>query len=336
LNIKLLEQYDFSQSVIERLQWNDKTKNVWLAGAFDKTANNGCRYYQFFLSDMTKIVIDEKEAYQGCRMAQLTVRHLDKEYQFVLSIENKSDIEFICRSISGYFYKYKGMSYRNIYETPEYQALFEKSRQQCLADDYLESTSKNLDFGYAVHIDAYGACEKAANNILYTKYYLQRCSLKHKDITVFSYESIYRIHNNVPTIIQHQDGQHYFLFKSDLYGLNVYHLETGDVFCYVPEGYQHSYQQIYGESFIIIDIHYDVHTNLIAYEGCYWAGTNDVMVGDFSNPMHFNPKLQSIHELLDPEYELYDDIDFKAWKSGALHVLVDQKNEEVLDVCKLF
>ena len=53
------------------------------------------------------------------------------------------------------------------------------------------------------------------------------------------------------------------------------------------------------------------------------------MVGDFSNPMRFNPILKSIHEMIDPEYECYDNIDFNKWEDGKLHVIVDGKKDVV-------
>ena len=44
------------------------------------------------------------------------------------------------------------------------------------------------------------------------------------------------------------------------------------------------------------------------------------MVGDFSKPLHFNPQLISIHEMIDPEYEEIDAVDFVRWEEGKLIV----------------
>ena len=104
---------------------------------------------------------------------------------------------------------------------------------------------------------------------------------------------------------------------------------------YVPQGYDNDWGSFYGESFIITDIHYDANTDLIAYGGCYWAAPNDVMVGDFSQPLHFNPKLLNLHELIDPDYEEIDDVDFVRWEKDALVVQADLKKEVEIGLEKL-
>ena len=74
----------------------------------------------------------------------------------------------------------------------------------------------------------------------------------------------------------------------------------------------------------------------MAYEGCYWAGTSDVMVGDLTNPMDFNPKLISIHEIVDPEYEDLDDVDFYEWKEESLSVKLDIKEVREIGIQEIF
>ncbi len=54
------------------------------------------------------------------------------------------------------------------------------------------------------------------------------------------------------------------------------------------------------------------------------------MVGDLTNPLDFNPKLISIHEIVDPEYEEMDDVDFYKWNEESLSVKLDGK--EVWDI----
>ncbi|MCM1358130.1 MAG: hypothetical protein NC205_06005, partial [Prevotella sp.] len=80
-----------------------------------------------------------------------------------------------------------------------------------------------------------------------------------------------------------------------------------------------------GESFIINYIDYDIESNLIAYGGYYRSDSfevmNDVMVGDFSEPLNFNPHLISLCDIFD-----YDDIYFREWKDDKLYVMCD--NEE--------
>ena len=108
------------------------------------------------------------------------------------------------------------------------------------------------------------------------------------------------------------------------------------MFHYIPKGRDSIYDSYCGESFIITGIYYDISTNLVAYEGCYWAGTSDVMVGDLTNPLSFNSKLISIYEIVDPEYEEMDDVDFYEWKEESLSVKLDGKEIRDIDIQEIF
>ncbi len=57
---------------------------------------------------------------------------------------------------------------------------------------------------------------------------------------------------HVSSIIKHQNGKSYFLFKTDLYGLNVYDMQSKEAFYYMPEGYQHNYKQICGNLLLLL------------------------------------------------------------------------------------
>ena len=60
-----------------------------------------------------------------------------------------------------------------------------------------------------------------------------------------------------------------------------------------------------------------------------------MMVGDFSEPLNFNPKLRNVHELIDPECEKIDDVDFVRWEKGKLVVKADFKEEFEVTVDEL-
>lgn len=227
-------------------------------------------------------------------------------------------------------YKYSGMSYKNIYHDERYRLLCEKMRGAYQQENFLRSEKVDLQNGYIVTADSYGVTGGTDN--ISSHLFIQKCCLKHNEEIIFKYDSIYNMPRHVAAIIKHQNGRQYFLFKTDLYGLNVYDMESGSVYYYLPEGWQHPDVQICGESFIITDIHYNALNNMIAYGGCYWAGPCDVKVGDFTEPMNFNPRLKSMRGFLDPEYEMYDDIDFGSWQGEELHLLADMNVDIVVDV----
>jgi len=95
------------------------------------------------------------------------------------------------------------------------------------------------------------------------------------------------------------------------------------VYHYIPCGYEHDARMATGESFIITDLHYDPERNLIAYGGCYWADTYNVMVGRLEDPLDFDPHLISIRDILNPEDEDLDDVDFVSWCAEGLNVKTD-------------
>lgn len=336
-------QYPIIGSKIEKLYWYRDGDGLWIKGKYDKTqdiSDEKTYYYNlyFFNIKNSNIIKQQEKNYQDAKIVKFKASEIDSGFDIYLTMDCKNDIkdcecrqtmQFWCKDMRYDVLKYRGMSYENVYFNPQYQALFTKNQQAYGKDEcFLKADSKNLENGYVVCWDSYGECRRAKNGALYKHTFIQRCRFLYEETILFEYDSIYDM-GYVSAIIKHQNGKSYFLFKTDLYGLNVYDMQNKDVFYYVPEGYQHNYHQIYGESFIITSIYYDDKTNLIAYEGCYWGGPCDVMVGDFSNPMNFNPILKSVHEMIDPEYECYDDIDFDKWEDGKLYIIADGKKDVV-------
>lgn len=333
---EILHQHGFHDSTIEKIEWFGRD-NLWLKGEFDeweRTDNSGCRYYQFSFYKVSMRTFEERE-YGESSVVDIQITPSDSGYHVMLVLEiafgDTAVIDFGCEDISYSFLKYRGMSYENIYHHREYQQIFIHSRQVVRKEYWKETESEDLGEGYQVEADNYVNEDSPTRAACF----LQKCRLLHDGKVLFEYESIYP--RLVAAVIKHQNGRQYFLFKTGLYGLSVFDMESEKVFHYMPEGYQHHYEELFGESFIITEIHYDAQTNRIAYGGCYWAGPSDVMVGDFSNPMNFDPNLQSMHNLIDPEsdYEICDDIDFKEWRDGRLHLFLDrgseQEKERVID-----
>lgn len=242
--------------------------------------------------------------------------------ELVLEKTGKSTaIEFNCSKISQTLFKYKGMSYRNMYEI---------RRNGLSKIAYIESEeyfqgeeTRELSDGYTLSIKKYAHQE---GRVCYAVF--SRCVLSLNGAEVYKYRSTcYSNPHTYFDILRHRNGHRYFLFHIDLYGLSVLDLETLEVYHYIPEGYQHDCSYELGESFIITDVNYDVGSGLIAFGGCYWAAPNDTMIGDFSEPLNFNPHLVNIHEIIDPEYEEYDDVDFVRFDGDSIIVSADRKRE---------
>lgn len=223
-------------------------------------------------------------------------------------------------------------SYKNIYDTDEYNKFIDTQRY-VIDDKFLTETENHeLSDGFSVEYTIYSDIEHKDKQFSITKAVASKIILKNADTKVYEYCCFYD-HVMFKEIIHHKNGHRYYPFHINLYGISYIDVDTLEVYNYIPEGYEHDYEAIFGESFIITDVHYDKNSNLIAYGGCYWAAPYEVMVGDFSDPLGFNPHLISLHDILDPEYE-YDDIDFKEWKDNRLYVMCD-KEEKSLSVEEL-
>ena len=122
--------------------------------------------------------------------------------------------------------------------------------------------------------------------------------------------------------IQYSNGLDYIFYKEDLYGYSVYEIETKKVFNYFPSA---TFVRA-AETFIGTDIHYNKNNNIFAVDGCYWACPGDVFLIKANNPMEVFGELVNIHEIIDPEYDKYDDIDFVCWENNNIQLKIDCKD----------
>lgn len=78
-------------------------------------------------------------------------------------------------------------------------------------------------------------------------------------------------------------------------------------------------------------MHYDPESNLLAVSGCYWACPYSVALPDFSDPLTEQPveRWFDVHSIIDPDYEIYSDIDFERWENGILFLKGDEEPEEI-------
>ena len=219
-------------------------------------------------------------------------------------------------------------SYKNVYNSEKHKK-FMDSKRYVIDDEFLYKAGNcELSEGFSVEYSIYSDTEQKDKQYSITKAVASKIILKNADKKVYEYYCFNSYSCGFNDIIHHKNGHRYYAFHVDLYGISYLDVDTLEVYNYIPEGYEHNNEYMCGESFIITDVHYDMESNLIAYGGCYWAAPYEVMVGDFSDPLNFNPHLVSLRNISDPEYN-YDDIDFKEWKDGRLYILCDKEEKSL-------
>lgn len=197
----------------------------------------------------------------------------------------------------------------NVYHTAQYQDcrheyafLFsEKYRAR------RPSQKKELDGGYFLRSDYYGS-----ENPYY--HVSRHCLLDAEGKMVYTWDNI----NNdgeFAALIAHANGTHYLVFREDLYGYSVLEVETGRELHYIPERSWPLDGRMGKETFIWTRAAYDPETGLLAVWGCYWACPGSMVFLDFSDPMAEQDCScwVEMHEVVDPDYDLYDDIELENW-----------------------
>ena len=223
------------------------------------------------------------------------------------------------------------MYYRNVYD-----AEYDSEWRQYVEDEqyFKEQQTYELADGYTLDVRSY-ALEGWDGDRLVSCHRFSQNVLKKNGEAIHSFINVDYQVKPFTEFLAHSNGHRYFAYHRDLYGISYFDLDTKEVYDYIPEGGEHDACYKTGESFIITDIYYDRTTDLVAYGGCYWASTYGVMVGALSETLHFDPHLIDIHELVDPGYEKYDDIDFVRWKKDALVVKADEAQEFVIEIARL-
>lgn len=122
----------------------------------------------------------------------------------------------------------------------------------------------------------------------------------------------------VPQIINHQNGYHYMVFTTGLYGYSVLNLDTKTVKHFIPK---ESLDE--GEAFIWVAGYYNSTENLLVVDGCYWASPYSVIVVDFSNPeaLPLNEiEMSNIIGAATGSNVVCDEIEYLGWKETLLTV----------------
>jgi len=131
---------------------------------------------------------------------------------------------------------------------------------------------------------------------------------------IHEYITLYQ-NNFFCTPMHHRNGKVYLFYKEGLYGYSVFDVESKEVFNYMPRK-----SFLGGETFIATDIYYNSATDMIATEGCYWACPYDTFLFEIKNPMKQFSRYLNFHNLLDNDYEKYDDICFSAWNDDGIEL----------------
>ena len=222
-------------------------------------------------------------------------------------------------------------SYKNVYGTEKYNEFID-SKRYVIDDKFFNQTGIwELSDGFLVEYTIYDDMERKEKSFSFTKAVGAKIILRNKKRKVYEYYRFNSYAYGFKDIIHHKNGHRYYPFHVYSHGISFLDVDTLEVYHYIPEGYEHSEDCICGESFYIYDIHYDKESNLIAYYGNYLGLIYDVMVGDFSEPLNFNPHLVSLYDIFDYD----DDIYFKEWKDDKLYVMCDNKEEKPLSVEEL-
>ncbi|MDE6671585.1 MAG: hypothetical protein K2K16_05255 [Ruminococcus sp.] len=222
-------------------------------------------------------------------------------------------------------------SYKNVYNSEKHNEFIESQRY--LIDDkfFYHAGICELSDGFSVEYTVYSDIEQKEQGFSITKAVGAKVILRNAERTVYEYYRFNSYAYGFKDIIHHKNGHRYYPFHVDGCGISFLDVDTLEVYNYIPEGYKNNNDRIYGESFHIFDIYYDKESNLIAYCGSHAGIVDDVMVGDFSDPLDFNPHLISMYDILYSEYDIY----FKELKDNRLYVLCDGREEKSLSVEEL-
>ncbi len=335
--LETIKGLSFHDSVIYRYHEYDFSErtDIGIRGEFaeEETERTGLKCWCFSFNKVRERVTDgDISDCDGAEVVKLDIDREDGLYRADIFLLNAPDkyvfLSFVCEGIRLTRMRYKGMSYRNLYNTPELNSANE-SMLYAENDKYSEeSKTIELPDNYTLESRSYsdisGGCVNAA---------LYNNTLKKDGRDIFSWRSFDGHHRPFAEFVYHSNGHRYYPFYVDLYGICYLDVDTLESFCYVPEGLEHDCSYPCGESFIVTDIHYNKSCDLVAYGGCYWAAPSDVMIGDLSDPLCFDPHLIGVHELgLDPDYDDCFDYDFVKWTDSALVVKDDNKKEYEISI----
>lgn len=292
-------------------------------------------YSVFFSRSRSDFPAAEINSLSEALLREIEVSRTGKGYEVRLLIgspDEEMKLDFTCEYFHAGGRHYLGFDYTNIYGTPEFKKVRAGADYAESPEYFREETVTELPGGFSLYEKKYVHKEDHAIHA-----YFNRCELRKEGRCIYEYTSFDGHHKAYSDLICHSNGHRYYPFHICLYGISYIDVDTLQVFHYVPRGMDHNYDLPYGESFIVTDIHYDPASDLVAYEGCYWAGAYDTMVGNLSDPMNFDPHLAGLrdHFLEEFDDDEFCDVDFVSWDSDGLHVKLDNGCQKTLSISQL-
>ena len=266
--LEKIEAHNFEGAVLTEWYFDDEpTVRLNIKGDFGvkETSVSDYRHFDLYFGIIRGENLEALRAdWNGSVLQGIRVVKEEEMYSVQLELAGECKFQFVCEKVYCGLKHYRGISYKNVYETKEFQALFEESRYVVQPEYFVEQERYELPDEYSLEVNTYARRE---GQVL--KAQMDKCVLKQGEQVVYEYESIYNHVRPFLEFIEHRNGHRYYPFHIDLYGISYLEMDTGKVYHYVPQGYDNDWGSFYGESFIITDIHYDKETDLIAYGGCY-------------------------------------------------------------------
>lgn len=319
-DVEFFKTLDFSGSVIN--VFYDLGNDVGFRGDF---SHGDIPYFSFtFKNCEQKRGEFSTEKIVGAKITRFEITDGD-QYGISVSFDCGVTLDFTCKWIYRSLEMYKDKSYKNVYH--EWAKYLDKIAYVESSEYYRDEDNTELPDGYSLNVKTYADMNEHA-----IKASLDVCELTRNGEHVFGYRCTYDHPCVCKGLVKHSNGHTYLPFQVDLYGISYLDLDSGEVFNYIPEGYPHDIDSYCGESFIITDIHYDLSSDIVAYGGCYWGGPYDIMAGDLSDPLNFDPHLVSISSVIDPEYDEGWDVDFVRFEEGRLVVKNDNNREFPIEI----
>lgn len=176
----------------------------------------------------------------------------------------------------------------------------------------LPERREELGNGYTVRVQPYTAGAGKIPGYPYSVRASESCLLDPDGQVAYTWQNLHD-DGDFRRLIPHKNGSLYLVFRRDLYGYSVLEVETGRELHYIPGESFPEDQKDFRETFIWTDAWYDPDSGLLAAPGCYWAGTNSAVVIDFRDPLALQEEWVELHEVIDPDYDRYDDLNFAGW-----------------------
>ena len=211
--------------------------------------------------------------------------------------------------------------YKNYYGTSRWNNYIkEKEEQYKTYKESIELFNEEINEGYIVEHNLYIDNEN--------RYIGDKCRLILNDNCLFEWKNYYG-KSQLHRVINHKNGNTYFIYNEDLYGYSVIDLNSKEHINYLPfESYRDISDSRYKDTFIFCDSHYNEYNNKIAIEGCFWAAPYSIITFDFSEPLTIKT-IEYWKDVQNINSGNYNSLDFIKWNNDKLVVDIEGKIKEI-------